>query len=249
MGEAGESDELFRQYRSSRDRGLRNQLVEQHQGLAITIARRYVNRGEGLDDLTQVALVGLLKAVERYDPDRGARFASFAAPTISGELKRHFRDRTWRVKVSRRDKDLSLRARERIPTLTQTLGRAPRMSEVADDLDVTTEDLLTALEAREAYRPTSIERPAAGEGTSIGDRLGSADVRLEAAADLLALDELIAELPERERTILRLRFDDELTQSEIAEQVGISQMHVSRVLRRTLRVLRAQLELPADGSG
>lgn len=240
-----EVGDLFRRYRRDRDRAVRNELVERHQGLAVAIARRYANRGESVDDLTQVALVGLLKSVERYDPDRGVKFASFAGPTISGEVKRHFRDKTWRIRVSRSQQDLSHLGRERIAELTQALGRPPRMSEVAADLDVDVDDLLAAMEARAAYRPASLDVPTPEGDASLGDRLGERDGRLDATVDLVAARELVADLPEREQAILRLRFEDELTQSEIAERIGISQMHVSRVLRRTLRLLRSQLELPS----
>lgn len=243
-----EVDELFRRYRRDRDRKVRNEIVERHHGLAVAIARRYANRGESVDDLTQVALVGLLKSVERYDPDRGVKFSSFAGPTISGEVKRHFRDKTWRIRVSRSHQDLSHLARERIAALTQSLGRTPRMSEVAADLEVDVDDLLAALEAREAYRPASLDLPTPEGDSTLGDRLGERDADLDATVDLVALRELVADLPDRERTILRLRFEEELTQSEIADQTGISQMHVSRVLRRTLRLLRSQLELPSEES-
>ncbi|MCZ7525625.1 MAG: SigB/SigF/SigG family RNA polymerase sigma factor [Acidimicrobiia bacterium] len=232
--------ERFSRYRRSGDRALRNELIEHHRGLALHLAQRFAHRGEPFDDLVQVAMLGLLKAVERFDPDRGAAFSSFAAPTISGELKRHFRDRTWSVKVPRRIQEMRLEVRAAADALHQRLGRAPAPAELAADLSVTTDEVLEAMEATNAYRATSLSAPLRDEpDVALEQRLGT-DPTGELDRDVL-LEQLIDELPEREQRLIRLRFFGDLTQSEIAEQLGISQMHVSRLLRRTLLDLRERL--------
>jgi RNA polymerase sigma-B factor len=230
--------ELFRRYRESRDRALRNQLVEEHMGLAEALARRMSNRGESHDDLGQVALVGLLKAVERFDPDHGVRFTSFATPTILGELKRHFRDRGWAVRVPRRVQELNLEVRDATATLTHELGRAPTTQEIAERAGVDLEEVLESMEAGGLYRLASLDAKVSGEDEwepsswlAVDDReLADTDVRVTVEA-------LLALLPERERRIMYLRFFEGLTQSEIAEQIGVSQMHVSRLLSRSIDAL------------
>jgi RNA polymerase sigma-B factor len=234
----------FRAYRSSGDRKLRNRIVEQHRGLAVALARRFQNRGEPLDDLVQVALLGVLKAVERFDPDRGVSFSSFATPTVLGELKRHFRDTTWAVKVPRGAKELHLKVGPTVNDLHQRLGRAPSVPEIALELEVSEELLLEAMEAGAAYQPMSISSGAAtasdDAGPTLADRLGGLDEEHGRAEARVTVRRLMATLPDRERTILYLRYFEDLTQSEIAERVGISQMHVSRLLRQALEKLGQQ---------
>jgi RNA polymerase sigma-B factor len=229
----------FRAYREARDRQTRNTLVEVHRGLATSLARRFADRGEPFDDLVQVAMLGLLKAVERFDPERGLAFSSFATPTITGELKRHFRDKTWAVRVPRRAQELRLDVRAAVERLHQQLGRAPTIGEIAGDLGVTTDDVIEATEATNAYKASSISAPAGDEGSRIEDRLG-VDPTSDLARDA-ALRRVIESLPEREQQLIELRFFRDLTQSEIAEELGISQMHVSRLLRRTFVLLRERL--------
>jgi RNA polymerase sigma-B factor len=228
----------FVEYRRTRDRDLRNELVEEHMRLAEFLARRFAHRGEPLDDLRQVALVGLLKAVERFDPHRGLSFSSFATPTISGELKRHFRDRGWAVRVPRRVQELHLQLDRTMATLSQELGRPPTPAEIAERAGVLEEEVLEGMEAGSLYRLASLDGRPDDSGTGYGGRLGAADRELGAIEDRLAVEELLSALPDREQHIVYLRFFEGLTQSEIAERVGISQMHVSRLLSKSLEVLR-----------
>jgi RNA polymerase sigma-B factor len=234
----------FVEYRGTKSRRLRNELIEAHKSLAMHLARRFANRGEPFDDLLQVAYLGMLKAVERFDPDRNLEFSTFATATVEGELKRHFRDRTWSVRVPRRPQELHLRLGNAINDLSQRLKRPPRIPELAVELGVSDEDVLEAMEVGGAYRSTSIDsRPSENSETlTLEGRLGEDDHGFDLAEHRVLLERVIEELPEREQTIIRLRFFDEMTQTEIAQQVGISQMHVSRLLARTLSVLRDRLE-------
>jgi RNA polymerase sigma-B factor len=238
-GGNGETRERFEEYRRTRDRDLRNALVEEHMRLAEFLARRFTHRGEPLDDLRQVALVGLLKAVERFEPDRGLQFSSFATPTIVGELKRHFRDRGWAVRVPRRVQELHLELDRTIASLSQELGRAPTPREIAERAGVQEEDVLESMEASSLYRLPSIDAARSDDpaGGPPSDRFGDFDPELHALEDRIAVGELLAVLPEREQRIVYLRFFEGLTQSEIAAEVGISQMHVSRLLVRSLETL------------
>jgi RNA polymerase sigma-B factor len=240
-------DELrtkFEQYSRTRDRRTRNELVEAHRPLAAHLARRFANRGEPFDDLVQVAFVGMLKAVERFDPDRGLEFSTFATATVDGELKRHFRDKTWSVRVPRRSQELHLRLGPATADLTQRLGRAPRIPEIAHEIGIREEEVLEAMEVGSAYRSASIDAPAGEgrEGSGFAERLGSPDASLDLVEHRAVIERALESLPERERTILKLRFFDELTQAEIAERVGVSQMHVSRLLARSLADLRQKLQ-------
>jgi RNA polymerase sigma-B factor len=240
--------EKFVEYRRTRDRDLRNELVEEHMRLAEFLARRFAHRGEPLDDLRQVALVGLLKAVERFEPDRGLQFSSFAMPTIVGELKRHFRDRGWAVRVPRRVQELHLELDRTIATLSQELGRPPTPREIADRAGVQEEDVLESMEASSLYRLPSIDAIRSGDDPAGAptERLGDLDPEIGAVDNRLAVGELLSMLPEREQKIVYLRFFEGLTQSEIAEHVGISQMHVSRLLVRSLETLSAHTGAVAD---
>ena len=230
----------FERLAESRDPALRNELVTAHLGLAEYLARRFDNRGEHVDDLVQVASVGLVKAVDRFDPSRGLEFATYATPTIVGELKRHFRDKGWAVRVPRRIQELHLRLGPAVAALGQELGHSPTIAEIARHTGASEEDVLEAIEAGNAYRTTSLNAPVRGDdpGQSLGDRLGGDDERLADTEDWMTLSPLVAELPPRERAILHLRFFQGKTQSEIAERMGISQMHVSRLLARSLTQLR-----------
>ena len=219
-------------------------LVERHLRLARSLARRYARTGEPLDDLEQVAYVGLVQAVDRFDPDRGVAFSSFAVPTILGELKRHFRDRTWAVRVPREVRDAVVAVERASERLSSQLGRSPSAAEVAAATGLGVERVLEARDAGRAYRCDSIDRPA-GRGEdgdlTVGDRLGADDEDLARAVDGIAFDQVAAAtLSVRDREVLRLRLRDDLLQREIAERVGLSQMQVSRVLRDALLRLGEQ---------
>lgn len=238
--------EAFRRYRSSGDRAQRNALVEQHRWVAVHCARRFNDRGELFEDLMQVALLGVVKSVERFDPERGTAFSTFAVPTVMGELRRHFRDATWPVKVPRRVKDLSIELSAIIQQLSHDLGRSPRVDEVAARADVSVEDVLEALEAGAAYRPAPLPGPGstAVDGFQGDERFGTDDPELAVSEARVMLRELVVTLPVREQRILYLRFFEGRTQSEIAEEVGISQVHVSRLLRASLDRLQDHLRGP-----
>src|SRR5687768_10774861 len=232
----------FEAFAETRDPGLRDQLIEAHLGLAEYLARRFANRGEPLDDLIQVALLGLLKAVERFDPSRGLEFSTFATPTIVGELKRHFRDKGWAVRVPRRVQELHLRMGTVVNTLSQELGRSPTIPEIAQRAEVSVDEVLEAMEAGRAYRFSSIDTPAGEDEdraqSPAAGQLGEDDTGLEEVEQRMLLSPLIASLPKREQMIIHLRFFRGMTQSEIAARLGISQMHVSRLLARSLAQLR-----------
>ncbi|WP_203939260.1 SigB/SigF/SigG family RNA polymerase sigma factor [Spirilliplanes yamanashiensis] len=222
--------------------GLREQAIEAWLPLARHLAKRYTGRGEPTDDLVQTATIGLIKAVDRFDPERGIDFAGYAIPTIIGEIKRHFRDRTWSVRVPRRLQELRLAITEANNTLTHKLGRPPLVADVAVHLGITEEEVLEGLEGARAYNATSLSTPVGAEGsTELGDTLGGEDTEFELAELRVSLGPALATLDERERTIVALRFHGNLTQSQIAERVGVSQMHVSRLLARALTKLRDQL--------
>src|SRR5262245_12762487 len=244
---SSEREELrkkFVEYRETKSRRLRNELIEAHKSLAMHLARRFANRGEPFDDLLQVAYLGMLKAVERFDPDRNLEFSTFATATVEGELKRHFRDKTWSVRVPRRPQELHLRLGNVINELSQKLKRPPRVPEVAAELGVREEDVLEAMEVGGAYRSTSLDGRSSdnGDAPTLESRLGTNDEGFDLAEHRVLLERLLVDLPDRERTIIELRFYNDMTQTEIAQQVGISQMHVSRLLARTLIQLRERLQ-------
>jgi RNA polymerase sigma-B factor len=216
--------------------------VAESQGLAISLAGRFAGRGEERDDLNQVALLGLTRAIDRFDPDRGIELTTFAAITILGDLKRHFRDQSWMVRPPRRVHDLYLRAQRALDELTQLLGRSPTVAELAQDLEVTIEDVVEAMEAGGLRHLRSIDAPAGGDGDDGGSdldrRFGHEDEDLARADGRAMLPALMNRLPEREREMVRLRFLEGMSQSEIAKRMGVSQMQVSRLLARTLADLR-----------
>src|SRR5688572_6644004 len=230
----------FAELRRTNDPKLRDRLVEQHLWLARHCARRFSGRGESPDDLTQVANLALVKAVDRFDPTFQVRFTTFAVPTIVGELRRHFRDRTWSMRVSRRLKDLHLELKAASEQLSHDLGRSPTVDELADALECEPETVLEALEAGAAYRATSLT---AGFGSEEGEEIvpGEADEHLEGTSTRVLLRQALSSLPERERRVVYLRFYLGMTQSEIAEEIGVSQDHVSRILRSTLTQLGNEL--------
>ncbi len=236
-------DPRFAEYRRTRDRRLRDELVEDHIPLARFLARRFADRGESLDDLLQVALLGLFKAVERFDPDRGLRFSTYATPTILGELKRHFRDRGWAVRVPRRVQELHVQLGRLVGSLSQDLGRSPTPAEVAARAGVSEEDVLEAMEAGGLYRLVSLDGTLNDDDDvlELSGQLGDEDAGFDRVDDKVELEDLLAVLPEREQKIVLLRFFDGLTQSEIADRIGISQMHVSRLLARSLAALREEI--------
>lgn len=230
------------------DEAAREQLVEHYYSLAESLARRFDGYGEPLDDLVQVASIGLLKAVDRFDPSRGYRFSTYATPTIIGELKRHFRDRGWAVRMPRRLQENALRLRSVVAQLSQELRRSPTVQEISERSGMTTEEVLEASDALDAYSGVSLDAPINedDDGRTSVERLGGEDDRIDVVEGWADLEPYLLELPERERTILYLRFFQGWTQSKIAEEVDISQMHVSRLLSRTLKDLRKRMGGSAD---
>jgi RNA polymerase sigma-B factor len=217
---------------------VRAELVAGYLPVAQHIARRYAGRGEPEEDLVQAGTVGLIGAIDRFDPERGLDFLSFAVPTITGEIRRHFRDHTWAMRVPRRLKDIQTSMSAAVGPLTQELGRAPRPSEIAERLGVPVEDVLDGLTAQNAYRNDSLDELTEAGDAPLARGFGAADAYLEGVEDRETLAPLLEELPERERRILILRFFGNRTQSQIAEVIGVSQMHISRLLDRTLKDLR-----------
>jgi len=222
---------------------LRDQLVEMHLPLVEYLARRFAGRGEPLDDLVQVGTIGLIKAVDRFDTDRGVEFSTYATPTVVGEIKRHFRDKGWTVRVPRRLQELRAALSSATSDLTQSLGRSPTVAELAAHLKIGEEEVLEGLESANAYTAVSIEASDGEGGLSVADTLGEDDLSLEGVEYRESIKPLLDSLPARERRILMLRFFGNLTQSQIAADLGISQMHVSRLLARTLAQLRERLML------
>jgi RNA polymerase sigma-B factor len=221
---------------------LRNQLVRMHIPLVEHLARRFRNRGEPLDDLTQVATIGLIKSVDRFDHERGVEFSTYATPTIVGEIKRHFRDKGWAVRVPRRLQELRLSLTTATSELSQRHGRSPTVHELAEHLGISEEEVLEGLESANAYSTLSLDVPDSDdESPAVADTLGTTDEALEGVEYRESLKPLLAQLPPREQKILVLRFFRNMTQSQIAAEVGISQMHVSRLLARTLAQLREKL--------
>jgi RNA polymerase sigma-B factor len=240
-----ESDELFVRWRKHRDRQARDELIARFIPLARKLARRYVQSSEPYEDLVQVASLGLVKAVERFDPERGFAFSSFAVPTIVGELKRYFRDTAWALHVDRGAQERARRITDAQQKLGSRTGRVPTVDEIAEYLEISQEEVLDGLQTAEAYGAVSLDAPMAGEDDEDGTRLdsiGTEDDRLELIDDHATIFGAARHLPTREREILFLRFSEDLTQSEIAERVGVSQMQVSRLLRRSLSRLRELTE-------
>jgi RNA polymerase sigma-B factor len=231
---------LFARYRRRGDMAARDELVERFLPLATRLAQRYHGGAEPLDDLVQVASLGLLKAIERFDPERGTAFSSFAVPTIAGELKRYFRDKGWALRVPRDLQELAQRVGGATDRLVHELGRTPTVAEVADDVGITPEQVLEAREAATAYRAESLDHRVGDDqdGAPVGATLGAYEPGYLQAEQSATLEALMCALSDREREVLRLRFAEDLTQSEIGRRVGLSQMHVSRLLRQAIARLR-----------
>jgi RNA polymerase sigma-B factor len=237
---AGAEERLLRRYRDG-DIAARDELVALLAPLAQRLASRYRHTTESQEDLEQVAYVGLIKAIDRFDPDLGP-FVRYAVPTILGELKRHFRDRGWGIHVSRSLQERFLKVGDAVDELTTQLGRSPTPRDIAQATGFTLEEVLEALDASSAYAPAALDAPRGGEeddGGTLGDTLGGVDHGFELVELSATLGPAIRSLPERQRTILHMRFVEDLTQSEIADRIGISQMHVSRLLRRSIERLSA----------
>ena len=234
-------DARFVRYRETRDRATRNELVEEHRWLAQHCARRFARKGEPLDDLVQVATVGVLKAVERFDPAFGVVFTTFAMPTVMGELRRHFRDKTWSVHVPRRAKELYQSVSGVAEELSQTLMRSPTVSEIAQRAGASVEDALEALEVRASYRGVPLAPPGGDDDRAEGPGFGRIDQGYDATEARLTVGRLLDTLPERDRRIVEMRFIDGMTQSAIAGEVGVSQVQVSRLLRAALARMRRPL--------
>ena len=236
-------ERLLLRYHRDGDLAAREELVVRLMPLARQLASRYRHAGEQQEDLVQVACLGLIKAVDRYDPERGSGFTRYAVPTMLGELKRHFRDKGWSVHVPRATQELVLKVSDALGSLPAKLGRAPRPRDVAEAVGAPVEDVLEAMEAATAYEAASLEAPRPGaedDGVwTYADSLAEEDPGYELVEIGATLHGTLAALPERERLILRLRFELDMTQAEIAERVGVSQMHVSRLLRRSLDRLSA----------
>jgi RNA polymerase sigma-B factor len=239
---------LLERYHRDGDPAAREALVERFLPLARQLARRYQRGGEPLDDLVQVASLGLLKAIDRFDPQRSTAFSSFAVPTILGELKRHFRDRGWSVRVPRDLQEMTVRVERMSEELAVELGRAPTPAELAENIGITAEQVLEAREAAGAYRAVSLDRPRDDEDDEAAavEWMGVEDPGFGIAEDAATVERLMAVLTDREREVLRLRFAEDLTQSEIGARVGVSQMHVSRLIRQAIARLRAAAEDERD---
>jgi RNA polymerase sigma-B factor len=239
MPSANKDDDrsLLVRWRTYGDREARSRLVERHLPLARRLAARYGGGFEGGEDLQQVAAMGLVKAIDRFDPERGLALSTFAVPTILGELKRHLRDTSWAVRVPRDLQELALRVERESGRMERALGRAPTVAELAAEAGVSVEAVLEAMEARRAHRALSLDAPQPGEdgdSDEMSAHIGTVDPELSQAEDRALLAPLLARLPARDREILRLRFGEDLTQSEIGQRLGVSQMHVSRLIRRAL---------------
>jgi len=241
--------EILERVRAEGSPAARAAAVEAFLPLTRSLARRYQRGEEPLDDLEQVASLGLLKAIDGFDVDRGTAFASFAVPTIVGELRRHFRDKGWTIRVPRELQELTLRVGKETEAAGTELGRPPTPGELSERLGIPVERVLEAREAAHAMRPVSLDRPAQPDGESDGDtlvdRFGTIDAGYGRAEDGVTVRDLLRRLPERERTVVEMRFHEDLTQSEIGERIGISQMHVSRLLRRAMVELNAMATRPA----
>lgn len=243
--------ELFREFVATQKRSLRNQLVERHMGLAAHVAKRYSRSGRPDDDLRQVAMVGLVKAVDRFDPEYGASFSSYAGRTIEGELKRHFRDKTWAVKVPRSAKELHLLVRNAAAELEQIDGVSPSVTQLAEHLQIDRDDVVRGLAATAASSVGTLDSTGLDDDMGGTDRqaaLATTDRSFVDSENDMVVDGLMEQLPEREREIVRLRFYENMSQSEIADIVGVSQMHVSRLLRRSFEQMREWMETGSSDS-
>lgn len=237
--------ELFRRYKESGDMDAREKLVMSHMNLVRFLANKFKNRGEPLDDLVQVGYLGLLKAIDRFDPSRGLEFTTYATPTILGEIKRHFRDKGWSVRVPRRLQELSAKVNQATDILTTELQRSPKIEEIAAYLDASVDEVLEAMESSSAYSSVPLEgsgNPDADDAPSVIDRYATEDNALAFTDDRLVIEEALKSFSPREREVIELRFLQGMTQIEIAERLGISQVQVSRLLRRTLKKIQDKID-------
>jgi RNA polymerase sigma-B factor len=238
--------ELFLKFAETHDPAVREELILSYSSLAAYLARKFANRGEPIEDLTQVAHIGLLKAVDRFDPTRGIEFTTYATVTIVGEVKRHFRDKFWTVRVPRRLRELNNSLMKSVESLSQRLGRSPTIPEIAQETGVPFEDVVEAFELGRAYNPASLDAEMAegdeDHGTSLMDYLGQEDQELIRLEDRHTLEDALRSLPERQHEILRMRYYEGMSQADIARKLGISQMHVSRIQRDALKRLRELIE-------
>ncbi len=239
---------LFIRWQRKADEAAREQLIRRYMPLARSLARRYGRSSEPFEDLLQVASMGLVKAVDRYDANRGHPFQSFAVPTILGEMRRYFRDSGWAIHVPRGAQERALKVRDAQERISNQTGRAPTANQLAEFLEIDLEDVIDALQAIRAYETVSLDAPRSnGEDdvVAFGDSIGKEDERYELVELDATVSAALGHLPSRDRMVLKLRFVDDLTQTEIAERVGISQMQVSRLLRRSLEQLRSLTDAPA----
>ena len=240
--------ELFRQYKATGDPEVRDQLIVSHLNLVRFLASKFKNRGEPLDDLIQVGTIGLIKAIDRFDPSRGLEFTTYATPTILGEIKRHFRDKGWSVRVPRRLQELSAKVNQANDELTNELSRSPSVEEIAKRVGASVDDVLEAMESSSAYSSVPLEGGGSSDdddAPSVIDHYATEDENLAASDDRIGLEDAIRDFSPREKDVIRMRFFEGMTQVEIAERLGISQVQVSRLLRRTLR--RVQDKIDPEG--
>jgi RNA polymerase sigma-B factor len=237
-----EDRELLRRYHEDGDTSARERLIERHLPLVRSLARRYAGRGEALEDIEQVGAIGLIKAIDRFELSRDVSLATYATPNVVGEIKRHFRDKGWAIRVPRALQELNASMSGAIEGLTGRLGRSPSIAEIAQELKTSPEDVLEALEVGAAYSTVSLSSASSGEDDlDPMETLGEEDQGFERSEDRAALAPALDHLPAREREILRMRFEDGLPQTQIAQRVGLSQMHVSRLIRKSLAAMRDEL--------
>ena len=238
-----EDRELLRRYHEDGDMSARERLIARHLPLVRSLARRYAGRGEPLEDIEQVGAIGLIKAIDRFDLEREVSLATYATPNVVGEIKRHFRDKGWAIRVPRSLQELNARMSGAIDDLTGRLGHSPSVAEIAESLGTTTEEVLEALEVGSAYSALSLDAGPGGDEDSSDpmDTIGAEDAEFDRSEDRVTLSPALKSLPDREREILRMRFEEGLPQTQIAERVGLSQMHVSRLIRRSLAAMREEL--------
>jgi RNA polymerase sigma-B factor len=242
---AQREQELLRRYHEQGDMRARDQLAEEMLPLARALASRYAGRGEPLDDLVQVACVGIMKAIDGFDLEREVRFSSYATPTVLGEIKRHFRDKTWAMRVPRGMQELQIKVAKARDRLSADLGRSPTVQELAESVEAPFEEVLATIQSTSARRTRSLDEPT-GEDVTLADSLGYSDPEIERAEIRALLDGAFEVLSERDREVLRLRFEEDMTQTEIAERIGVSQMQVSRLIRQSLARLRMDIERRPD---
>ncbi len=236
--------ELFRRYKEEGDAEARDQLIESHLNLVRFLASKFKNRGEPMEDLIQVGSLGLIKAIDRFDPSRGLEFTTFATPTIMGEIKRHFRDKGWSVRVPRRLQELSAKVTQATEDLTRELNRTPTVAEISESLDASIDEVLEAMESSSAYSSVPLEGGGMGEddAPSVIDRFATEDAELAGTDDRIVIADAIADFTPREQEAIRMRFVDGMTQVEIAEKLGISQVQVSRLLRKALKAIQGKID-------